>query len=702
MYTNFKYKEELYKLIDNEDSFDFFRSLIKEQNKYNPEYAKHIMDILVEFAEENHLEMVKAWTYYYLGWHHLNLSEHDISLNYFLETSEIFEKRNCKEGLIYVCNGFNSLYCLTGQFSLSNEWGLRGISLAEEIDDKDALIVLLINTGINYIQMKDFNMAKEVLMNVVMREYKLTRHQKISLNICLAEVEINIGNPRLALEYIFKAEALEYKTEVSIDISEIYKLKGMAYAKLHEYDMAEKEFIKCYDVADSQGYNYEKCCSIIEWSKVSVSVGRSSRAIRALEESIEISKVSNFNVLLKESNYLLHEIYKEIGNYEKSLYYLEAYIKIDETIYDYEQNQLMAQLKLKHARMEADLYKLLYDKTEQLSNLGQKIISNLNFNSIIDIIRNEINQLIHMDTFGIAVYNSEKEMLEYHFTDGKTGLKKSMNLELDDNSVTSYCIKNRKDIIIRDIHKEYDKYINEMKYNITFENERLEKSMMYTPLIVNDRVVGVMTVQSYQVNTYNKNDLNTLKIIANYIAIAIENAISYKKVESLAMYDDMTGFLTRFEIIRLGEMIHKKYKDDKKCFSVIMIDIDDFKVINDTYGHVYGDKAINMITRTISSCIRTNDYVGRYGGDEFLLICPGLSQNEAYDVAERIRGTVNRQNYMLDENIVVNITISLGIYAFGSNEISFIDGIKEADKYLYHAKKSSKNKAAFNAVPIEK
>lgn len=698
MYANFKYKEELYKLIDNEDNFDFFRNLIKEQNTYNPEYAKYIMDMLMDFSEENNLELAKAWTYYYLGWHYLDLSEHDLALNNFLESNEIFERKNCKKGLIYACNGLNSLYCLTGQFSLSNEWGLKGISLAEEINDKDALVVLLINTGINYIQMKDFSMAREVLTNVVMREHKLNRHQKISCNLCLAEVEINIGNPKSALDYIFKAEALEYKTEVSAAISEIYKLKGMAYVKLHEYDLAEKEFIKCYDISDNHGYNYEKCCSIIEWSKLSVNVGRSSSAIGALEESIQISKASNFNVLLKESNYLLYEIYKEIGNYEKSLYYLEEYIKIDEAIYDYEQNQLMAQLKLKHARMEADLYRLLYDKTELLSNIGQKIIANLNFNSIIDIIRSEINQLIHMDSFGIAVYDSDKDILEYHFTDAEAGFKRSIALSMDDNSVTSYCIKTRKDIIIKDIYKEYDKYINEIRYNITFENKKLEKSMMYTPLIVNDRVVGVMTVQSYDVNTYNKNDLNTLKIIANYIAIAIDNAISYKRVESLAMYDDMTGFLTRFEIIRLGEMIHKKYKDDKKSFSVIMIDIDDFKIINDTYGHVYGDKAINMITGTIASCIRTNDYVGRYGGDEFLLICPGLSQDEAFDVAERIRSTVNGKSYVLDENIAVNITISLGIYAFGSNEISFIDGIKEADKYLYHAKKGSKNKAAFNVM----
>jgi len=698
MYSDFTYKDELYKLIDDENNFDFFRSILKEQTTYNPEHAKYVLDTILKFSKENNMVIPEAWAYYYFGWYYINLSDYDTALNSFLEANELFEKNNYKQGLIFICNGLNSLYCLTGQFSLSSEWGLKGISLSEETDNKDALVTLLINTGINYIQMKDFNMAKEVLTNIVMNDYELTNLMKVSVKLSLAEIEINIGKPETALRYIRDAEVLEHNTEISSNTSEICKLKGMAYSKLGNYDLAEIEFMKSYDIANVFGYNHEKCYAIIEWSKLSIKKGQSIKAISLLNESVNISKSSNFNVLLKESSVLLYETYKEIGNSEKALFHLEEYIRIDEEIYDYEQNQLMVKLKFKHAKMEASLYKLLYDKTELLSNIGQKIISNLNFNSIIEIISKEINSLINSDTFGIAIYDIERNMVEYYFVDESDGSTESMTLDMDDNSFASYCIKNRKDIIINDVSKEYTEYINSLRYSIVFKDKPLEKSMIYTPLIINDNAVGVMTVQSYNTNAYDKNDLNTLKIIANYASIAIDNANSYKRIESIATYDAMTGFLTRFEIIRLGEMIYKKYMDDKKAFSVIMIDIDDFKVINDTFGHVCGDRAIAMLTDTISRCIRTNDYIGRYGGDEFLLICPGLSQNEAFDVAERIRSVVSGKAYLIDENVLVNITISLGIYEFGSNELSFIDGVKEADKYLYHAKKSSKNRVACNLL----
>ena len=99
-----------------------------------------------------------------------------------------------------------------------------------------------------------------------------------------------------------------------------------------------------------------------------------------------------------------------------------------------------------------------------------------------------------------------------------------------------------------------------------------------------------------------------------------------------------------------------------------------------------------MVTSTISECIRTTDYIGRYGGDEFLLICPGAEQKEAMEVAERIRNTICNCSYLIGEEIKVNITLSLGVYEFGINDRSFFDGVKMADKYLYNAKKDSKNK----------
>jgi diguanylate cyclase (GGDEF)-like protein len=122
-----------------------------------------------------------------------------------------------------------------------------------------------------------------------------------------------------------------------------------------------------------------------------------------------------------------------------------------------------------------------------------------------------------------------------------------------------------------------------------------------------------------------------------------------------------------------------------------MIDIDNFKSVNDSYGHVLGDRALSMVAETISRCIRNTDYIGRYGGDEFLLICPGLEEHEAVDVAERIRSSVESKLYNLGDGAIVSVTISLGVHEYSENDKSFMDVVKVADKNLYSAKGNNRN-----------
>lgn len=697
MDSNFKYTNELNILIDNEDNFEFFRNLAIKYLNSNPKFIKEILDEVLKFSKENNLYKVKAWTCYYLGWYYEYMSEYGNALDAFLISNDLFEMINDKKGLIYACNGLTNSYCQIGQFKLANEWGLKGISLAEEIDEKEALILLLINTGINYIQMKNFYKSKEILNCIKMMNFELTKRQLIAYKLGLAEIEINIGDPRIALVHL--DEVTKIDDELTVDTSETYKLKGMAFVKLNEYEMAKKEFMKSYDLSNLQGYTHEKCCAMIEWSKLNCMIKRHHDAVNLLDEVVEIAKSGKFKAILKEAYHLLHKIYKELGSANKSLSYLEEYILLDDEIYDYEQNQLLAKMNINHTKREANLYKLLYDKTELLSSIGQKIISNLDLNLIINIINKEIYKLIKTDIFGIAVYDSTKDEVAFNFARGSSDLVEIISFNInDDSSFGAYCLKNKADIIIGNVSEEYSKYVS---HNYVHNDSQFEKSRIYTPLIIKDKVVGLMTVQSYIENTYDKNDLNTLKIIANYSAIAIDNALSYKKIEKIATYDNMTGFLTRFEIIRLGEIIYEKHKDKDISFCVIMIDIDNFKSINDSYGHVFGDKALNMVTDTISKCIRTTDYIGRYGGDEFLLICPGAEQEEAIDVAERIRKTICNKTYLIGENALVSITLSLGVYEFGKNEMSFIDGVKMADKYLYNAKKGSKNKVVSKSIVVK-
>lgn len=684
-----RFEIELNKLKENEDYIETFRIMFFQDINNSHKYIS--INKLLKFSKENNLPKSEAWGYYFLGWYNLDNSEYEESAKNFLNSYDLFESSNNKYDLAYACNGLTNIYCQMGQFKLAQEWGLKGISLCEEMSNQNAMIILLLNTGINYIQMRYYDKAKEIFESLIEFKNELTTIQRVSYMLSIAEIEINNGKPQEALDIISKALSIENIEHVDIDISEMFKLKAMAYIRLNKFDLAEEEFEKSYDFCCESKLFYEKCSTMLEWSRLQILLKKQNKAINLLNEVISICSQYKFNVILREAYYTLYLIHKEQNTAELALKFLEHYLVVDDEMYDYEQSQLMAKMNLKNTKRVAEHYKQLYNRTELLSTIGQKIISNLNINTIFNNISDEINKLLDADYFGIAIYDNEKDKSTYYFRKDSIEFTEIVKYSAE-NTYGEYCIKNKKDIIIGNETKEYKKFVNShpKKIETPYDDSNIS-SIIYTPMIINDKVVGLMTVQSEKENLYSKDDLNILKILANYAAIAVENAILYKSVEDKAIFDNLTRFKTKTEILKLGDSIFENFKSDNKKYSIIMMDLDNFKIINDTYGHIYGDKALSLIAECISNCIRNTDYIGRFGGDEFLLICPGTSLKETMEIAERIRTTIERNIFMLGDGINVYLTLSLGVHECDNGDKSFTDAVKRADKCLYLAKGTKRN-----------
>jgi diguanylate cyclase (GGDEF)-like protein len=157
------------------------------------------------------------------------------------------------------------------------------------------------------------------------------------------------------------------------------------------------------------------------------------------------------------------------------------------------------------------------------------------------------------------------------------------------------------------------------------------------------------------------------------------------KLQELSITDYLTGAYNRRYITScLREEIEALHKNQKKL-SVAMVDIDDFKIINDTYGHIYGDYVLKRVVCTIKSNLRHNDIVGRYGGDEFLIILPDTSREEGYAMMERVRQKILDLEWDRD----LAISISGGVIEVKCDESA--DLLRKVDQLLYRAKNKSKN-----------
>ena len=205
------------------------------------------------------------------------------------------------------------------------------------------------------------------------------------------------------------------------------------------------------------------------------------------------------------------------------------------------------------------------------------------------------------------------------------------------------------------------------------------------PLLSENKFVGILTIDNL-----SKADFDRFLIVAMQFALEIKKVLLYEKVEELAITDGLTGLYTRrYFFERFDEELQRSKRHGFK-FSFLMIDIDDFKRCNDTYGHLVGDVVLKEVSHIAKWSAREIDLTARYGGEEFSIILPETDRAGAMLVAERIRKRVEENIFKAyDEKLKMTVSIGLAVYPDDSQEVS--DLIERADKALYVAKSSGKN-----------
>ena len=252
---------------------------------------------------------------------------------------------------------------------------------------------------------------------------------------------------------------------------------------------------------------------------------------------------------------------------------------------------------------------------------------------------------------------------------------------------------------------------NMVKYSLT----KLDK--LNPQIIMNDGKVGLFALFSDKkvigavvayspVEKLSKKTIDYIKQLTNQSSTTIQKAGVYAEILKYASFDALTGLNNRRQFeMRLGQEVAtaKRKKTDLSC---IMIDIDHFKNVNDTYGHAVGDFVLSNVAKMITGAIREYDIPSRYGGEEFCILLPHTKVNEARIVAERLRKTV--ENTVLDIQSVCetecenfSVTISMGVNEYDQSYTTTDQIYKNADKALYRAKKSGRNRVIVYSPDFE-
>lgn len=220
--------------------------------------------------------------------------------------------------------------------------------------------------------------------------------------------------------------------------------------------------------------------------------------------------------------------------------------------------------------------------------------------------------------------------------------------------------------------------------------DRTFKYFIGFPVSYAERNVGAIILYSDITENSNRLQYEILYDFAGQVGIALENAKLFHQVQKMAITDGLTGIFNRTHFIKLSKELLEK-QNDTLNLSLLMIDIDYFKKINDTYGHLMGDKVLKRLVSTVKLELNEDSIIGRYGGEEFLVLLKKSNLESAFGIAEKLRASCEELKIEIDNNNFISFTISIGISSINKQISNMEQLIERADEALYISKQNGRN-----------
>ncbi|QPJ65186.1 MAG: sensor domain-containing diguanylate cyclase [Candidatus Nitrohelix vancouverensis] len=314
----------------------------------------------------------------------------------------------------------------------------------------------------------------------------------------------------------------------------------------------------------------------------------------------------------------------------------------------------------------------------------QKSMSLLSCDEINRVLISKLPYILSVNYFSLFLYDKSRRYLQTE-CHNHPGMDKMVQIHYSESEIMRDAITSGSYVLEHDFLK--------CKY-FTGKTNPLFKSPFFVsiPLMIENEIIGALNLNDSENDFFNVNDLDFALNISEFIALSLSNAKLYEKTQIDAVTDGLTGLTNRQQMAVLLDKEMERCLRYSSTLSVIMLDVDYFKKVNDTYGHQVGDDVLMVLSDMLKRVCRSNDVAARYGGEEFLMALPETPEKGALQIAERIRSEMERYEFQAGE-LKFQVTISCGVASFDSKDLNSVDAlIKVADSALYRAKESGRNR----------
>ncbi|MEE9542334.1 MAG: sensor domain-containing diguanylate cyclase [Thermodesulfobacteriota bacterium] len=321
------------------------------------------------------------------------------------------------------------------------------------------------------------------------------------------------------------------------------------------------------------------------------------------------------------------------------------------------------------------------------SEVGKTITSSFELKDILSSVMEKITNHFEPKDWSLLLLDHENDELYYEFVVGEDSKKISKLRPKMDESISGYVAKSGLPLLVPDITK--DKRFAKYKDSLYgFVNGPL----MCVPIATKGKTLGVIELYNIQIEDYeNPRNLLLLTSLADYTAIAIENSLLFGRVQELTITDDLTHLFNSRHFHRVIDYEIEKARRYESKLSMVFIDLDYFKNVNDMHGHLSGSQLLREVGELISREIRNIDIACRYGGDEFIILMPETTKANAIHATERLRSSLNSALFLKDRGVECKITASFGVGTFPEDAKDKTGLIQFTDMAMYRVKNMSRD-----------
>ena len=318
-------------------------------------------------------------------------------------------------------------------------------------------------------------------------------------------------------------------------------------------------------------------------------------------------------------------------------------------------------------------------------DVARALTSSLDLDSILGAIMQQMEQFFEPESWSLLIVDDEHQNLYYAVAAGKSSGDRNLRVDMGEG-IAGWVAQHGEPVIVSEPGKD-PRFVTDGAVSPV-------RSAICIPLRSRDRTLGVIELLNYRADTLTDETMAFLRVLCDYAAIAIQNVRAVERIQELTITDDCTGLFNSRHLFSITEVELERSRRFSLPFSLIFIDLDHFKRVNDLHGHLTGSRLLAEIARTIKHSVRGIDSAFRYGGDEFIVLLPQTGKDAALEVTQRLLHALRDTKYLLAEGLEVRMMASFGIASYPEDGSTIQEIIGAADQMMYMVKNSSRGNIA--------